>query len=108
MTRNPEIEKKITEMKKLPDLIRIIYSHFTTEQKKAISLQNVIKKCLDSSSSYSTSTCSALIYLLNELLPDWLLILKTSQGTFIKINKDTVLKSLYDRLDRDIIKMKGN
>lgn len=106
MTRKPEIEKKITEIKKLPELIRIIHSFFTIEKKKAILLSNVIKKCMDSSTSYTAGNCSDLIYLINEILPDWLLILKTSQGTFIKINKDTVLKSLYDRLDRNIIKLK--
>lgn len=106
MTRKPETEKKIAEIKKLPELVRIVHSYFTTEKKKAILLADVIKKCVDSSTSFSSGACSDLIYLTNELLPDWLLILKTSQGTFIKINKDTVLKSLYDRLDRCIIKLK--
>lgn len=105
MTRKPEIENQINEIKKLPELMRIIHSHFTTEKKKAIPLANVIKKCVDSSSAFSPGSCTEMIYLTNKLLPDWLLILKTSQGTFIKINQETVLKSLYDRLDRCILKL---
>lgn len=108
MTRKPEVEKKIAEIRKLPELIRIIHSYFTTEKKKAILLSNVINKCLESSTTFSSGNCSDLIYLTNEQLPDWLLILKTSQGIFIKINKETTLKSLYDRLDRSVIKLKAS
>lgn len=108
MTRKPEVEKRITEIRRLPELVRIIHSYFTTEKKKAILMANVIKKCLDSSTSFSAGSCSDLIYLANELLPDWLLILKTSQGVFVKIYQETVLKSLYDRLEKCIIKLKSN
>lgn len=71
-------------------------------------MEHVIKKCVDSSASFSTGSCQDLIQLINELLPDWLLILKTSQGKFVKINQETMLKSLYDRLDKCIVKLKAS
>ena len=105
--RDPQIEKKISEMKRLPELIRTIQSLFSAEKKKSISLTDLIERCCENMNCYSSDRCADLIRLTNELLPDWLLILKTMRGTFIKIDTGTVLKSLYDRLDRSMAKLEN-
>ena len=105
--KKPEVEKRIGEIKRLPEFIRTVQSLFSVEKKKSISLTDLIEKCCESLDCYSSERCAELIHLTNELLPDWLLILKTMRGTFIKIENRTVLKSLYDRLDRSLAKLEA-
>ena len=101
----PEVEKKISDMKRLPEFVRTVQSLFAAEKKKSILRTSLIKKCCESLNSYSSDRCSELIQLANELLPDWLLILKTARGTFIKIESGTLLKSLYDRLKHSLARL---
>lgn len=99
ITRKPEEERKLSMIKQLPPLIRILHSYFVVEKKAAIPIEQVVKKCTENSTSLSVGNCNDYLYLLNELLPDWLFILKVSKGTFIKIDKGKVLDTLFTRLD---------
>jgi hypothetical protein len=108
MTRNPEDERKLTMIKQLPPLIRILHSYFVVEKKAAIPIQLVIQKCTENSLSLSVGSCNDYINLINDLLPDWLFILKVSKGVFIKIDKNKVLEDLFERLDRIVLRLKQN
>lgn len=101
----PEVEKKIKDLKRLPEFVRTVQSLFTVQKKKSILLGTLIEKCCENLNTYSSTRCTELVHLTNELLPDWLLILKTTRGTFVKIDSRTVLKSLYDRLERNLAKL---
>ena len=93
-------EKRMIEVRRLPELMRTIQCLFMNENKKAIKLDKIIEMSTESlSKSLSPAKCLEQINLINQLLPDWLLILETSKGKFVKINCDVSLKSLYDRLD---------
>lgn len=105
--RNPKIVEKINKTKELPELVRELQSLFTIEKKKVISLADVIKKCTSAQTKYSSEKFSDLIYLINENLPHWLLILNTSRGTFIKINTEMDLNELYYLLNHSIIKLEA-
>lgn len=100
-----EIDKKISEIKRLPEFVRTVQSLFVVEKKKSIPLTVLIEKCCENMNCYSSERCADLIRLTNELLPDWLLVLKTMRGTFIKIENGTLLKSLYHRLNKSLTKL---
>ena len=108
ITRKPEEERKLTMIKQLPQLIRILHSYFVIEKKAAIPIEHVVAKCTQSSCSLSVGNCNDYLYLLNELLPSWLFIMKVSKGTFIKIDKGQVLEDLFKELDQTIFRLKQN
>lgn len=108
ITRNPEEGKKLEKIKKLPELIRILHSYFVMEKKAAIPIEQVVANFTKSSAGLSVGDCNDYLYLLNELLPDWLFVLKVSRGTFIKIDKGKILEDLFKRLERITNRLKQN
>jgi len=48
LTRDPKAEKQLTMLKRLPDVMRIIRSHFVTEKKPALPIDSVIQRLHDS------------------------------------------------------------
>jgi chromatin licensing and DNA replication factor 1 len=101
MTRPPEVEKKISMIKRLPDFIRMINNYFTGERKATLSLDSVVLKCKES--YYQSISCPEVqdfVKLLSELLPDWLFILEVKKGTFVKIDKSKSIEALIERLKR--------
>ena len=57
LTRDPKEEKRIVMLKRLPDVMRIIRSHFITEKKPALPIDSVIQRVFD---SYKTSIAQGL------------------------------------------------
>lgn len=65
LTRDPKEEKRQFMMKRLPDMMRIIRSHFITEKKPALPIDSVIQRVFDSyksSIALGMCTCSGLIW----------------------------------------------
>ncbi|KAI1285184.1 DNA replication factor Cdt1 [Halotydeus destructor] len=107
LTRSPELEKKITMIKRLPDFIRIIHNYYVGEKKTTLPLENVVIKTRDSYYTFTSAPeVQSFIELLAEVLPDWLYILKVKKGSFVKIDKNKTIESLIKRLDLAVEKLK--
>ena len=48
LTRDPKEEKRIVMLNRLPDIMRIMRSHFVTEKKPALPWDSVVQKIRDS------------------------------------------------------------
>ena len=47
MLRDPAEDKHSQMLRRLPDMMRIVRSHFVTEKKPALPLENVVQKLTD-------------------------------------------------------------
>ena len=107
MTRKPEVENELRILRTLPEFIRIIHSHFVGSKKMAVLYDNLIDKIINSfSSSVSILRAREHVDYLCTLLPDWIYLLEVKKGNYIKINKQTNLSSLEDRIRQKVTHLK--
>jgi len=100
MTRSPAVEKKLSIMRRLPDIIKIVHNHFISEKKTAIPFETLIMKTKESYyTAVSLPEIQDWLKLLCELLPDWIYILEVKKGSFVKIDKEKSVEDLIQRLD---------
>jgi chromatin licensing and DNA replication factor 1 len=86
LTRSPESEKKITMLRQSLPLIRTLRSYFVGEAKTTLPTDSVIRKVIESSSSYiSYEEVDERLVCLTKVLPDWIMILKIKKGTYVKL-----------------------
>lgn len=101
MMRNPLKEKQLSIMNRLPEMCRILRSLFVTEGKAAILWDDVINKLVDShSSSLSTDQVEEHLDFLLDILPTWAKKVSVRKSTYLKINKNTGIKTLISKLQQ--------
>lgn len=102
------IEKRLSMIKRLPDLMKIIHNYFIGQSKAAQLMEEVIKKCIESYHIFiSNSDVEEQIQLLTELLPDWIYVLKVRKGVYLKIDKQKNLNELFIRLEKASLKIRS-
>lgn len=109
MTRSPAVERKLSIIKRLPDVIRIINSYFISEHKTTILFANVATKVRDSYyTDVSANDIEDWINTLAELLPDWLYKLNVRKGVYVKIDQQKPIEGLVKRLEAAAERLKGS
>ncbi|XP_045495903.1 DNA replication factor Cdt1 [Colias croceus] len=107
MTRSSENEQKYAIYSRLPDLARTLRNIFVTERKNVLAL-NIILSKLDSSfkSNVSSSDLQRDIKMLTEEVPDWIKMHEIRNATYLKLDKNTDLKTIISKLDEMATKYK--
>ncbi|CAK1545012.1 unnamed protein product [Leptosia nina] len=107
MTRSSENEQKYMVYTRLPDLARTLRNIFVTERKNVLAL-NIILSKLDSSfkSNVSSSDLQRDIKILTEVIPDWVKLHEIRNATYLKLDKNTDLKSVVGKLESEASKYK--
>ncbi|XP_067931302.1 DNA replication factor Cdt1-like [Watersipora subatra] len=106
MLRDETTEQEIAILGRLPEMIKILRSHFITEKKAALGEDSVIVKLTDSyKSSISQGSVEKHVDYLLECLPDWISRVSISTGKYIKINRQTELSQLNERL-KELLRQK--
>ncbi|XP_050398494.2 DNA replication factor Cdt1 [Patella vulgata] len=99
MTRDPEEEKKTVMMSRLPDLIRIIRTHFVTEKKPALPIDSVVKKLADSTkSNLSITDVHNHLKLLLNILPEWISMVEIKKGKYLKIGRNMDIHDMSNKI----------
>ncbi|CAG9561319.1 unnamed protein product [Danaus chrysippus] len=100
MTRSTETEHKYLVYTRLPDLARTLRNIFVTERKNVLALNIVLSK-LDSSfkSNVSANDLQKDIKLLTEEVPDWIKLHEIRNATYLKLDKNTDLKTITSKLE---------
>ncbi|KAL4235191.1 replication licensing factor Cdt1 [Mactra antiquata] len=105
LTRDPKTEKRLSMMKRLPDIMRIIRSHFVTEKKPALPIDSVIQKVIDShKSGIAPGDVEPHINLCIELIPEWISSVHIKKGRYLKIDRTVELQQLTDKVNNLIKK----
>ena len=112
MLRSPENEKKIAMIKSLPFYVRILLNYFIGEKKSVISLESVVKKIIQSYTTYiSSAEVTEHLTYLSKLLPTWIMILEVKKGQFVKISDrdkkitdiENILENYKKRLEENTL-----
>eukprot|EP00092_Neocalanus_flemingeri_P017974 GFUD01019450.1.p1 GENE.GFUD01019450.1~~GFUD01019450.1.p1 ORF type:complete len:795 (+),score=253.52 GFUD01019450.1:60-2444(+) len=93
MTRNPEQVKRLGQLKKLPELARMIRNLFITEKKAALEVQFACKK-LTSCLPYGTekTVVEENMRLLTQVSKGWLKIYQVGTAEYFKMDKTDINK----------------
>ena len=103
LTRNPASEKRMDQLEKLPDLIRILRSVFVGERKGALTIDLVIKKLTDSNKfGLNKVETQSHLELMMEELPKWVTKHKLSSGVYIKLDKKADLNKIILTLENKL------
>ncbi|KAK3086546.1 hypothetical protein FSP39_020036 [Pinctada imbricata] len=99
MMRNPEEDKRTKMLNRLPEMMRMLRSHFVTEKKPALPLDSVIQKLTDSyRTSIRADDVEAHVKMMVEISPEWLKIVKIKAGSFVKMDRNIDLQQLADKV----------
>ncbi|XP_053188641.1 DNA replication factor Cdt1 [Scomber japonicus] len=99
MTRNPTHEDRLLMMSRLGELARILRNVFVAEKKPALIMEVVCNKMVGSyRSALSTGDMEKHIRLLAEVAADWLTIHPIRKDFYLKLNKNTELSAVLDKL----------
>ncbi|CAK6978963.1 DNA replication factor Cdt1 [Scomber scombrus] len=99
MTRNPTHEDRLLMMSRLGELARILRNVFIAEKKPALIMEVACKKMVGSyRSALSTGDMEKHIRLLAEVAADWLSIHPIRKDFYLKLNKNTELSVVLDKL----------
>eukprot|EP00794_Sanderia_malayensis_P019078 gene19079-20994_t len=99
MLRNPEQEKRLEMMDRFPECVRILKTYFTTERKAAIAMEDCVRKLSESFGSISsTAKIEEHVRLLNELVPEWLVIVNVRKCPYLKLSKKADVNIVLNKL----------
>lgn len=99
MTRDPEKEKRLAMLERLPEISRIINSYFVTEKKAAIALEDCLTKLKDSyGSAISIVQLDEHVKLLASLVPKWLLTPVVRKQSYLKLAKGLDINHVLNEL----------
>ncbi|XP_036979445.1 DNA replication factor Cdt1 [Acanthopagrus latus] len=100
MIRNPTQEDRLLMMSRLPELARILRNVFVAEKKPALIMEVVCNRMV---ASYRSALCTGEmekhIRLLAEVAADWLSIHPIRKDFYLKLNKNTELSIVMDKLN---------
>ncbi|XP_072527100.1 DNA replication factor Cdt1 [Salminus brasiliensis] len=101
MTRNPEQEERLGMMTRLPELARILRNVFVAEKKPALIMEIACSRVVASyRSSLSTGEMEKHLRLLAELAPEWLTIHPIRKDFYLKLNKNTNMNLVLEKLSQ--------
>ncbi|XP_069112716.1 DNA replication factor Cdt1-like [Argopecten irradians] len=107
MTRNPAEDKRMEMLRRLPELMRMLRSHFVTEKKPALLLENIIQKLGDSSRNFIPyASVESHVKLMIEVLPKWLTLIEIKKGKYVKMDRNLDLQVLVGEVN-NLVKNKG-
>ncbi|CAG2172846.1 unnamed protein product, partial [Oppiella nova] len=107
MTRKPEVETELRILRSLPEFIRIIHSYIVGSKKLAVPYDQLIDKLITSfTSSLSILRAKEHVSYLCRFMPDWICQLEVKKGNYIKINKETTLSALDQRIKTKVNRLK--
>ncbi|KAL7833421.1 hypothetical protein AOLI_G00283810 [Acnodon oligacanthus] len=103
MTRNPEQEERLAMMSRLPELARILRNVFVAEKKPALIMEIACNRMIASyRSSLSTGEMEKHLRLLVELAPEWLTMHLIRKDFYLKLNKNTNMNLVLEKLSQKI------
>ncbi|RXG68615.1 DNA replication factor Cdt1 [Armadillidium vulgare] len=106
MTRSSSSSQELECLSRLPELVRILRSLFVMEKKAALPWETVMTKVVSShSGSLSMGEVEKHINLLMKEVPDWCTSHKVRSGLYLKINKNSQISDVIDKLNK-VIKSK--
>ena len=108
LTRSPESEKKIAMLQESSSLIRTVRSYFVGEGKTTLLRDAVIRKIIDSSSSFvSYEEVDQRLEYLTKVLPEWIMIFQVRKGSYVKVlNMNRKLVDLEQAIDKRIVSLR--
>lgn len=107
ITRNPDEERKIEMLTRLPEMINILRNYFITERKAALSIEEASKKLSDSyHCPISIEDIEQHLQLMVESLPEWITIITIRKGSYIKIDKNKNINIIKEKIN-NLIKMEN-
>ncbi|KAM9493369.1 DNA replication factor Cdt1 isoform 1-T1 [Clarias gariepinus] len=103
MTRNPEQEERLGMMSRLPEMARILRNVFVAEKKPALIMELACNRMIASyRSSLSAGEMEKHLRLLVELAPEWLTLHPIRKDFYLKLNKNTNMNLLLEKLNEKI------
>ncbi|XP_072051831.1 uncharacterized protein [Amphiura filiformis] len=101
MMRDPEEEKKIQRLERLPELCRILRVFFLAEKKSALIYEVIVKKLGESSkSTLTTAEVEKHLDLMIEILPEWLVVHNIRKEKYIKMNKKQDINDVISKVNK--------
>ncbi|XP_062997486.1 DNA replication factor Cdt1 [Elgaria multicarinata webbii] len=99
MTRNPQQERRLDMLGRLPEMARVLRNVFVAEKKQALTLEVACQRMMASYRSLMTlGEMEKHLRLFSELLPDWASVLPIRKETYIKLDKSVDLNVVTERL----------
>ncbi|KAJ0066883.1 hypothetical protein NL108_004862 [Boleophthalmus pectinirostris] len=99
MTRNPVQDERLLMMSRLCELARILRNVFVAEKKPALIMEVACNRMVASyTSALSTGEMEKHIRLLAEVASDWLTIIPIRKDFYLKLNKNTELSVVQNKL----------
>ncbi|KAK7901461.1 hypothetical protein WMY93_018230 [Mugilogobius chulae] len=99
MTRNPAQDERLLMMSRLSELARILRNVFVAEKKPALIMEVACNRMVASyKSALSTGEMEKHLRLLAEVASDWLTIVPIRKDFYLKLNKNTELSVIQDKL----------
>uniref|UniRef100_A0A8W8KI41 CDT1 Geminin-binding domain-containing protein n=1 Tax=Magallana gigas TaxID=29159 RepID=A0A8W8KI41_MAGGI len=99
MMRDPSEDKRTLMIRRLPEMMRILRTHFVTEKKPALPMQNIIQKLAD---SYKTTIrfddVETHMKLLLDFVPEWLTVVEIKKGKYVKMDRNIELGTLQEKV----------
>ncbi|KAK3509916.1 hypothetical protein QTP70_019397 [Hemibagrus guttatus] len=103
MTRNPEQEERLGMITRLPEMARILRNVFVAEKKPALIMELACNRMIASyRSSLSAGEMEKHLRLLVELVPDWLTLHPIRKDFYLKLNKNTNMNLVLEKLNQKI------
>lgn len=108
LTRSPVAEKKIVMLQESSTMIRTVRSYFVGEGKTTLLKDAVIRKIIDSSSSFiSYEEVDERLMYLTEVLPSWIMIFQVKKGSYVKVqNMNRKLTDLEQEIEKKIASLR--
>ncbi|KAF7687909.1 DNA replication factor Cdt1 [Silurus meridionalis] len=101
MTRKPEQEERLGMMSRLPEMARILRNVFVAEKKPALIMELACNRMIASyRSSLSAGEMEKHLRLLVELAPEWLSLHPIRKDFYLKLNKNTNMHLVLDKLNQ--------
>ncbi|MCJ8747424.1 hypothetical protein PDJAM_G00153310 [Pangasius djambal] len=103
MTRDPEQEERLGMMSRLPEMARILRNVFVAEKKPALIMELACNRIIASyRSSLSAGEMEKHLRLLVELVPEWLTLHPIRKDFYLKLNKNTNMNLVLEKLNQKI------
>ncbi|KAG5679711.1 hypothetical protein PVAND_009261 [Polypedilum vanderplanki] len=101
MTRRPSQEKDAAKYSRLPEIARHVRNVFVTEKKGVLQLESVLTKIENSYKACVTQKeIEELLRLIAKEIPRWLSFHEIRNMMFVKINRESDLTDIIDKLQK--------
>lgn len=99
MTKSVDKEKEVQIYLRLPEIAKLIRNLFVTERKNVLQLDVVVEKLQNSYRSFLNKTeIEHHLRMISKEVPEWLIFNDVRELTYLKLNKDTILNDIVNKL----------